>query len=61
MGYLCRAVLVILATRLSSIKERELNKVPNPSAGLKPSAKRIKLFRNEVQEAEMAEHFSPWG
>ena len=33
---------------------------PILSAGLKPTAKRIKLFRNEVQEGEMGEHlFNP--
>ena len=34
----------------------EFNKFPNLSAVPPPSPKRIKLFRNEVQEAEMAEY-----
>ena len=71
----CMARLVKGVLLAYYAKEQELNKAcppersegspegpPIPSAGLKPSAKRMKLFRNEVQEAEMAEYlFSPNG
>ena len=42
--------------RIATCIFRFVTKVANFSAALKPSIKRTELFRNEVQEAEMAEH-----